>query len=216
MHLKNRYIVLFVGLFFITLINSSCVNNSVDRNNAQDYSESTQETIFTNDQEKSFKSGYDVEDYTIFLTKKQQKSNNEKNMFVNNNFFEPDFTKQKENINLSKKINVIVYSMKYSQSENSYTLGIFVINTSNISIEKMSFDLSTKFKYIDEAVSFQVNLEDEDFTKLPPKGVIVQSISGNVPPELSDSLMKNKTSDITFDLTNLIINGEKVDNLNED
>lgn len=137
-------------------------------------------------------------------------------MFVNNNFFEPDFTKQKENINLSKKINVIVYSMKYSQSENSYTLGIFVINTSNISIEKMSFDLSTKFKYIDEAVSFQVNLEDEDFTKLPPKGVIVQSISGNVPPELSDSLMKNKTSDITFDLTNLIINGEKVDNLNED
>lgn len=213
MDFMKKITALVMSILTILII-TSCANITNNSTDTQSQKESTQDVIFTNEQEKNFKNGYQVADYTIFLTGKQQKSDAEKQMFTNNNFFEPDFTKQKERIDLAKKINVIVYSMQYSKEHNSYTLGTFFINTSDITIEKMNFDIDTKFKYIDDVVHFKVNLEDEDFTTLPPNGVIVQSISGNVPPDLSDLLMKNTKSDITFEITNLEINGKKVPNTN--
>lgn len=215
LNLKIKQRIIFLGLILTILITASCANVTNNNIDAQKTKESTQEVIYTNEQETKFKNGYPIEDYTILLTEKQQKSETEKQMFVNNNFFEPDFIKQKKNIDLSKKINLLVYSMQYSEENNSYTLGTFFINTSDFTIEKMSFDIDITFKYIEESVHFKINFADDDFITLPPKGLIVQSISGNVPPELSEPLLKNKTSDITFEITNLEINGEQVDNTNE-
>lgn len=213
--MKKNYLFTLLGIVLVTFISSSCAKNPIVGIDDQEQGKTSSNIIFKNDQEKSFKNGYKIEDYTVFLTEKQQQSENEKNMFVNNNFFESDFTKQKNNIDLSKKINIITYVTQYSKAENSYTLGTFFINTSNTTIEKMSFNYSMKFKYNDKVVSEKVNFQDEDFVQLPPKGLIVQSIAGNMPPDLVDDFLKNETTDITFEITDLEINDEKVDNLNE-
>lgn len=75
-----------------------------------------------------------IGEYKLLLTENQKKD--EKQIFITNNFFESDFLKKQNNIDLSKKINIILYGLHYSPEEELYTLGTFMINTSDITIKK--------------------------------------------------------------------------------
>ncbi|MGX7149822.1 hypothetical protein [Enterococcus ureasiticus] len=196
-------ILIITCVFFVGCKNTT---NTVISNSA------SEETI-TKEQEDYLKNGYQIGDYKLLLTKNQKK--NEKQTFIDNNFFEANFQKIQDNIDLSKKINIILYGLHYSPEEERYTLGTFLINTTNTTIKKLSFTLTPSFKNIGDVEPIKSNFEGDDLVELPPKSLFTLAISGDAPLKSADLLMENKGPDITFKITDLEINGEKVDNTNE-
>lgn len=173
----------------------------------------TRKEIITKEQEDYLNNGYQIGEYKLLLTENQKKD--EKQIFITNNFFESDFLKKQNDIDLSKKINIILYGLHYSPEEERYTLGTFLINTTNTTIKKLSFTLTPSFKNIGDVEPIKSNFEGDDFVELPPKSFFTLAISGDAPLKSADLLMENKGPDITFKITDLEINGEKVDNTNE-
>ncbi|MGX7201531.1 hypothetical protein BCR22_10590 [Enterococcus plantarum] len=196
-------ILIITCVFFVGCKNT---NNNVISNSAS-------EEIITKEQEDYLNNGYQIGDYKLLLTKNQKK--NEKQTFIDNNFFEVNFLKIQDNIDLSKKINIILYGLHYSPEEERYTLGTFLINTTNTTIKKLSFTLTPSFKNIGDVEPIKSNFEGDDLVELPPKSFFTLAIYGDAPLKSADLLMENKGPDITFKITDLEINGEKVDNTNE-
>ncbi|MBO0447631.1 hypothetical protein IGJ55_003329 [Enterococcus sp. AZ170] len=207
MHLKQKIgyvlILVFTTIFFI-----GCKNTT-----DTDVSASTSNEMITKEQEDYLNNGYQIGEYKLLLTENQKKD--EKQIFITNNFFESDFLKKQNDIDLSKKINIILYGLHYSPEEELYTLGTFMINTSDITIKKISLTVTTKFKNIGEVSPTKLTLEGDDFAELAPKNFLTLALSGDAPLKSADLLMENKGPDITFKITDLEINGEKVDNTNE-
>ena len=198
-------------LFFTLLLFSACTHkeklNTLESDISQESISKEQKSMLTN--------GYQIGNYRFLLTEEQKKSSTDQKIFINNNFFKTDFLAQEKLIDNHKKINIILYSMHYSKEEERYTFGTFFVNTSNTLIQKINLTITPKFKNIGDAEPFKTNLYGSNFTELPPKGVIVQSISGGFPLESADLLMQTQPSDISFEISDLEINGEKVDNSNE-
>lgn len=207
MHLKQKIgyvlILVFTTIFFI-----GCKNTT-----DTDVSTSTSNEMITKEQEDYLDNGYQIGEYKLLLTKNQKKK--EKQNFIDNNFFEANFLKKQNDIDLSKKINIILYGLHYSPEEERYTLGTFLINTTNTTIKKLSFTLTPSFKNIGDVEPIKSNFEGDDFVDLPSKSFFTLAISGDAPLKSADLLMENKGPDITFKITDLEINGEKVDNTNE-
>lgn len=203
--IKYTFILVVVSVLF-----TGCANT--DRTTVS--SNSTESSKLTSAQEKAINDGYQIGEYKLLLTNYQKK--NEQQVFIDNNFFEANFQKKQNDIDSSKKINILLYGLHYSPEEERYTLGTFLINTSNTTIKKLSFTLTPSFKNIGDVEPIKSAFEGDDFVELPANSFITLAISGDAPLDSADLLMENKGPDITFKITDLEINGEKVDNLNED
>lgn len=207
MHLKKRRgYLLIVVITFVFLVGCKNTSDITSSNSAS-------EEIITKEQKEYINNGYQIGEYKLLLTENQKKD--EQQVFIDNNFFESNFLKIQKNIDLSKKINIILYGLHYSPEEERYTLGTFLINTSNTTIKKISFTLTPSFKNIGDVEPIKSNFEGDDFVELPPKNFFTLAVSGDAPLKSAYLLMENKGPDITFKITNLEINGEKVDNTNE-
>lgn len=104
--------------------------------------------------------------------------------------------------------------MHYSPEEERYRLGVFLVNTSGKSIQNIKMLVKTKFKNIEGGEFFVVEYTKENFTYLPNHGAVVNLISANTPIEDLDTLKENTAADITFEIKDLELNGEKVSNEN--
>lgn len=203
--IKNTFILISASIIF-----SSCSNAT----KVVVTSTSTENSQLTKVQKEAIEHGYQIGEYKLLLTNYQKK--NEQQVFIDNNFFEANFQKKQNDIDSSKKINILLYGLHYSPEEERYTLGTFLINTSNTTIKKLSFTLTPSFKNIGDVEPIKSAFEGDDFVELPANSFITLAISGDAPLDSADLLMENKGPDITFKITDLEINGEKVDNLNED
>lgn len=202
---KTGYTII-ISIFIIFIVGCK---NTIDTTT---FNSAHEETI-TKEQDDALNNGYPIGDYTLLLTKNQKKD--EKQIFIDNNFFEANFLKKQNDIDYSKKINIILYGLHFSPEEERYTLGTFLINTSNTTIKKISLTVTTNFKNIGDVTPTKLTLEGADFAELAPKNFVTLALSGDAPLESADLLMENKGSDITFKISDLEINGEQVDNTNE-
>ncbi|MBP1044524.1 hypothetical protein I6N95_26290 [Vagococcus sp. BWB3-3] len=76
-------------------------------------------------------------------------------------------------------------------------------------------EIRPKFKYISQSTEFiPAEFKGTSYTTLPVNGVVVKTISGDAPIEFLDQLKQNKGEDITFEIRDLGINDEKVNNSN--
>lgn len=209
---KNR-ITKFILVSLLIVLLTACQKNNVK--NTTKSSTQNIENILTNKQEKAIDNGYQVGKYTILLSENNKKSEQDIATFIDNDFFEKALIKVEPRIDSSKKINILTYSMHYSPEEERYTLGVFFINSSKSNIDNVKMLLKPKFKNISEGEFINVNFEGDDFPNLPVNGVSPRTISASSPIEYLDMLKENTGSDITFEIKDLEINGEKVNNKNE-
>ena len=177
---------------------------------------SDESSSLTENQKNVIENGYQVGDYTIYLTEENKQSPQDVNMFLENEFFEKNLLEVKESINKDLKINILTYSMHYSPEEQRYTLGVFFINTSQDTMEELAMTVRPIFKNVPQTGdATPIHLEGDNFVELPPNGTIIRSFSADAPIEFLDQLKQNKGEDITFEIKDLEINGEKVNNSNE-
>jgi hypothetical protein len=209
--MKNpkKSIIYVVTLAVITVFLVSCTYTKTTSSS----NSSSKSTQLTKEQEEAINNGYQIGEYRLVLTKNQKID--EKQNFINNNFFEANFKKIQDDIDLTKKITIKLYGLNYSPEEERYTLGTFLVNTSNITIKNLSFTLIPSFKNIGDVEPINACFVGDDFVELSPNNFLTLAVSGDAPLESADLLMENKGPDITFKITDLEINGEKVDNLNE-
>ncbi|MBO0470412.1 hypothetical protein JZO66_07630 [Enterococcus sp. DIV0242_7C1] len=205
--IKNTFILMSVSIVFT---GCSGTNNKT----ALSSSTPTESSQLTTKQKEAIDHGYQIGEYKLLLTNNQKKE--EEQIFIENNFFEANFQKKQGDIDFSKKINILLYALHYSPEDEMYTLGTFIVNTSDITIKKLRLTVTTNFKNIGDVSPTVLTLEGDDFAELSPKNFLTLSLSGDAPLDSADLLMENKGPDITFKTTDLEINGEKVDNLNED
>ncbi|WP_086314738.1 hypothetical protein A5821_002352 [Enterococcus sp. 7F3_DIV0205] len=203
----------FFILFLFTILLSSCQKN--DYNYVTESSTGHTLNSFTKEEKKALDNGYPVGKYTIFLTENNKKSTQDVTTFLENNFFEKGFLDAESQINPAKKINIITYAMHYSPEEERFNLGVFLVNTSHENIQSIKMKVKPTFKNITDGEFGEIEYNKKDFIDLPNNGAIPKAISANAPIEYLDKLKENTGSDITFEIKDLEINGEKVNNKNE-
>lgn len=209
---KNR-ITKFILVSLLIVLLTACQKNNI-KNTTMSSTQNTENTL-TNKQKEAIDNGYKVGKYTILLSENNKKSEQDIATFIENDFFEKALIKAEPRIDSRKKINVLTYSMHYSPEEERYTLGVFFINSSKSNIDSIKMLLKPKFKNISEGEFININFEGDDFPSLPVNGVSPRTISASAPIEYLDRLKENTGSDITFEIKDLEVNGEKVSNTNE-
>lgn len=209
---KNRKIKLILISLLVVML-TACQKNNLK--NITKSSNQNIENTLTSNQKEAINNGYKAGKYTILLSENNKKSEQDIATFIENDFFEQALLKAEPRIDSNKKINILTYSMHYSPEEERYTLGVLFINSSKSNINSIKMLLKPKFKNISEGEFINVNFEGDDFPNLPVNGVSPRTISASAPIEYLDKLKENTGSDITFEIKDLEINGEKVNNTNE-
>lgn len=207
---KSKFILTLLLVFLLT----ACQKNTLSSSTESGFQ--TIVNTLTDEQKEILNNGYHVGKYTILLSENNKKSEQDIATFVNNDFFEKALLTVEPRVDPNKKLNILTYSMHYSPDDERYTLGVFFINSSKNNINSIKMLLSPKFKNISESEFIEVTFEGNDFPDLPVNGVSPRTISANAPMEYLDRLKENTGSDITFEIKNLEINGEKIDNNNLD
>lgn len=209
--LKNRKIDCIL-LFLLTILLASC--QKTDLSTVTTYSIQNIENTLTEQQNDAVNNGFKVGKYIVLLSENNKKSEQDIATFIENDFFEKALLKAEARIDPNKKINILTYSMHYSPEEERYTLGVFFINSSKDNINSIKMLVKPKFKNIKESEFINVHFEGDDFPNLPINGVSPRTISASAPIEYLDKLKENTGSDITFEIKDLEINGEKLGNEN--
>ncbi|ALS36614.1 hypothetical protein ABID30_003645 [Enterococcus rotai] len=211
--MTNNRRVKFTLTFLILILLTACQKNTL--NNSVESSSQTTANSLTDNQKKTVDNGHRIGKYTVLLSENNKKSEQDIATFIENDFFEKAFLNVESRIDPTKKLNILTYSMHYSPEEERYTLGVFFINSSKNNINSIKMLLKPNFKNISEGEFIEVNFEGDDFPNLPVNGVSPRTISANAPIEYLDRLKENTGSDITFEIKDLELNGEKVNNTNE-
>ncbi|WP_314067524.1 hypothetical protein [uncultured Vagococcus sp.] len=206
------------SLLLMVLLMSAC--GKLDNKESEKYettiTNSSEITGLTEKQEDAIENGFQVDEYTVYLTEENKQSQQDIENFIESNFYEKNVLQVKDRIDKSLKVNILTYAMNYSPEEERYTLGVFFINTSQETMEELAMTVRPIFKNVPQTGEFgTIHLKGENFVALPTNGIIVRSFSADAPIEFLDQLKQNKGEDITFEIKDLEINGEKVNNSNE-
>ena len=207
-----------ISLLLLQLFVSGCgiKENEDNQKQTTTITSSGESDELTEEQKNAIENGYQVDEYTIYLTEGNKESHQDIDMFVENDFYKKNILQVKGGIDKKIKINILTYAMNYSPEEERYTLGLFFINTSHETINELKMSIRPIFKNISESGGFlDVHLKGKNFVELPMNGMIAISFSADVPIESLDQLKQNKGRDITFEIKDLEINGEKVNNSNQ-
>ncbi|MBP1044535.1 hypothetical protein I6N95_26345 [Vagococcus sp. BWB3-3] len=206
----ERFLFFSVLTFFLV----GCQTNEGIQERQTDTSVETTNNL-TEEEQEAIDNGYPIGKYRMFLSENNKKSTEEMAFFLENNFLEKNVLQIENQVDASKKVNVIVYSMRYSPEDERYTLGVFYVNTSDTNIKKVKLMAKPKFKTLGEEGEFgEIEYEGEDFPDLPTNGIVAKVISANAPISYLEKLKENTGDDITIEIKELEINGEQVENVN--
>lgn len=211
MKLKIESFLFFSVLTFFLV---GCQTNEGIQEGKTDTSVETTNNL-TKEEQEAVDNGYPIGEYTIYLSEKNKKSKQDVANFIDNGFFKDHFTGVESQIDRTKQLNMITYGMRYSPEEEMYLLAIFFVNTSVNNIKELRILVKPKFKNLGEEGEFiELTFEDEISLNIPPNGVVPGSITASAPIEYMERLKQNTAEDITFEIKELEINGERVENVN--
>lgn len=210
---KGKNAISVIVLLFLI---SGCTTKTDDNNLNSQSSVSTEPT--TNHSEVIQKyDGYDLDGYKYYVMNGQKKQpefletlSTDFDTTIKNNF-----ENYKYKINAKEKVNLIPFRFQHDLTQETLTTNYFLVNNSNEPITDISFKGFPCFKNIETEVETEISYPKEEFLNLPLKGVITFVIKMSAPKEYQSKLKENKVADLSFDITDLEINGEKVDNNNE-
>ncbi|MBP2099089.1 hypothetical protein [Enterococcus rivorum] len=176
-----------------------------------------QEESFSKNYENIVDDGYTIGDYHFYFANFQKKDSET----IKNNLQDFDSTIVKNfetyqyKIDKTKKINMLPFRIQYNPTDETIRTNYFLINNTNTKISSIDIEGLPKLKNIDIVEPTTISFSDEDFLQLPTNGFISFSVTMSMPIEYIESLKENKVNDLSFDIIDLKINGEKVDNSNE-
>lgn len=209
--MKKKIFLLIVSIFLI----AGCAKNE----KKQTFETTTDTEIeFTVTDEKILKNGYLVGDtYTYYLMDGQKKDEQiAKDLLGEVGVsLESNFKKFEYKIDTKKKVNIVPFLFSYDLSNEILTINYFIVNTQDTEINEISFLGRPEFPNIEAGPLSKINFNKTEFGTLPPNGFVIFSTQSETPIELEPYLKENKTEDIKFVFKDLKINGEAVENVNE-
>lgn len=207
----NLAISIVVLLFLI----SGCKTKTDDSSFSSQSSVSTESTVDYSEVIQKY-DGYDLDGYKYYIMNAQKKHEEFLNTLETD--FEMTIKKNFENyryrINDKTKINLIPFRFQHDLTQETLTTNYFLVNNSNETITNIDFKGFPRFKNIETEAETEISYSKEDFLNLPSKGIVSFAITMSAPKEYQSKLKENKVADLSFDITNLEINGEKVNNEN--
>lgn len=211
----KRTKIIISSVFLLFLING-CTTRTDDSSLNSQNSVSTETTVNYSEVIQKY-DGYDLDGYKYYIMNAQKKHEDFLNTLETD--FDVTIKKNFENyrlkINDKAKINLIPFRFQHDLTQETLTTNYFLVNNSNETITNINFKGFPRFKNIETEAETEISYSTEDFLNLPPKGVVSFAITMSAPKEYQSKLKENKVADLSFDITDLEINGEKVDNNNE-
>ncbi|MBP2099114.1 hypothetical protein [Enterococcus rivorum] len=161
--------------------------------------------------------GYDLNGYKFYIMD-GQKEHDEFLETLSTDFDETikqNFETYRYKIDENKKINLIPFRFRINVNQETVTTNYFIVNNSNRVVNDISFKGFPRFKNTEVEEKTDAKLTKKELGYLPEKSFVAFSITMSAPKSYQAKLKENKVADLSFDITDLEINGEKVDNNNE-
>lgn len=211
---KILYITMTGAVFLLT---SACTKVNTASNHA-DSSENTQTSNSEIPRAEILKSGYKIGEYRFKFMKVQIENDYSRedilsnlNVIIKNNF-----EKVEKNINKNIKIDLLPSVANYNPENKNLTINYFLLNNSSTAIESIHFKGITKFKDVNINKSVDTGFSKQEFITLEKNEFVFFSLTLKISDEYKDKLLENiKSTDLSIDITDLEINGQKTSNENQ-
>lgn len=212
---SNQIKLIFSSILLLLLV-GGCTSK-VKNDNDKQQSAATKESRVDYSSTIQKYNGYDLGDYKYYLMNGQKKQSEfletlstDFDTTIKNNF-----ETYRYKVDNKQKVNLIPFRFRINVNEETVTTNYFMVNNSNTVINEILFKGYPRFKNVEVEAKTEVAFNKTELAELPTKGVVVFSLNMSAPSEYQSKLKENKVSDLSFDITDLEINGEKVDNNNE-
>ena len=216
MRVVKESVVLFIVLFVFTGCNAKDANNTEPIKQGIEKVERESNTN-NEDETEILENGFKMGEYTFFLMN-MQKENDETKEFMltilENNII-PHFEKNESRIIPLEKISLIPYSFTYDKPTEKVEVNYFLVNNSQQIVKSVLIKGKATFKNVDFNETVTIDFDEKTFTDLFPKGVTTFKMKYPAPyDKYFDLLKENQITDLSFEIEELEINGEKVENVN--
>lgn len=200
------------SIIFIIFCFSACYHKKGTSN-----FQNREQKEFSSNEQKKIDEGYILGDYHFYFMNFQKKEPVVIKDILKNfdTTILKNFETYQNKIDKSKKVNMIPFRIQYNPTNETVKTNYFLINNTNNIISLIYIEGWPQLKNIEIVEPTIISFSDEEFLKLPSKGVIAFSVTMSMPIKYENELKNNKVSDLSFDITDLKINGEKVSNTNE-
>ncbi|MBO0447769.1 hypothetical protein JZO78_15665 [Enterococcus ureilyticus] len=196
---------------------SGCVSEKIATDKEHEETGTSESQTISKKHSDIIEHGYNLGDYHFYIMEFQKKNQTASTSLLQN--FDTtiinNFNNYKDRISQNKKIEVLPFGIQYNLSEETVTINYFLINNFNKDIHSIHITGTPKFKTIENVLPLDIALSENELGLLPYKGIVAFPMNISAPIEYEPKLRDIKVADLSFDITDLEINGEKVDNNNE-
>lgn len=212
---SNKIKLIFSSVFLLLLV-GGCTGKVKSDNKKQQSSATTESRVDYSSTIQKY-NGYDLGDYKYYVMNGQKKQSEFLETLLTDfdTTIKNNFETYQYKIDNKQKVNLIPFRFRINVNEETVTTNYFMVNNSNTVINEISFKGYPRFKNVEVEAKTEVEFNKTELAELPPKGIVVFSLNMSAPSEYQSKLKENKVADLSFDITDLEINGEKVDNNNE-